>query len=127
MSKVIINSKVYSSNEKETLKEVKGILKDNKISYFYDEVKVNINILKDKVFLQRESTNMKLNLEFQLNKTLKTNYFLKDLNLEFIVETKTKILDIKNESIKIEYDLFINDEFSDSFTYILEWRDLKWI
>ena len=68
---------------------------------------------------------MKLNLEFQLNKTLKTNYFLKDLNLEFIVETKTKILDIKNESIKIEYDLFINDEFSDSFTYILEWRDLK--
>ena len=125
MSKVIINSKVYSSNEKETIIEVKGILKDNKISYFYDEVMVNINILKDKVFLQRESTNMKLNLEFQLNKTLKTNYFLKDLNLEFIVETKTKILDIKNESIKIEYDLFINDEFSDSFTYILEWRDLK--
>ena len=125
MSKVIINSIVYSNSEKETLKEVKGILKDNKISYFYDEVMVNINILKDKVFLQRESTNMKLNLEFQLNKTLKTNYFLKDLNLEFIVETKTKILDIKNESIKIEYDLFINDEFSDSFTYILEWRDLK--
>lgn len=125
MSKVIINSKVYSSNEKETLKEVKGILKDNKISYFYDEVMVNINILKDKVFLQRESKNIKLNLEFQLNKALKTNYFLKDLNLEFIVETKTKILDIKNESIKIEYDLFINDEFSDSFTYILEWRDLK--
>ncbi len=124
MSKIIINSCVFSKNEEERLTNVKAILKDGKINYKNDGVSVSITLLKDMIILTRENDDMRLNLEFEENKTLATKYVIKELGIEIKVETKTKKLFINNNSFEIEYELFMNGEFSDNFTYSVEWSDL---
>lgn len=124
MSKIIINSRISSNDDEETLNSVKAIKKDNKITYNVNDVKFGIVICSNKVFLERENKDMKLNLGFEKDKVLKTNYVIKDLGIKIKVETKTKELIIMNNSIKIKYELFMNGEFSDYFTYELEWSDL---
>ncbi len=125
MSKIIINSSVFSKDEKERLTNIKAILKDGKINYKKDNVTVSITILNGKIILLRENDDMKLSLEFEKNKTLTTKYVIKDLGLEMKVDVKTKKLLINNNSFEIEYELFINDEFSDTFNYSVEWSECK--
>jgi len=127
MSKIIINSNVFSKNEEERLSNVKAILKDGVINYKNDGVNVNITLLKDKIILVRENDNMKLTLEFEENKNLISKYVIKDLGVEIKVETKTNRLINNNNNFEIEYELFMNDEFSDTFNYKVEWSELKWI
>lgn len=125
MSKIIINSNVFSKNEEERLTSVLAILKDGKINYRNDGVNVIITLLKDKIILVRENDSMVLTLEFEENKTLTTKYLIKELGISIKVETKTKRLLINNNSFEIEYELFMNGEFSDTFSYNLEWSELK--
>ena len=125
MSKIIINSNVFSKNEEERLTSVLAILKDGIINYKNDDVKVNITLLKDKIILVRENDNMALTLEFEENKTLSTKYVIKDLGVEIKVETKTERLLINNNGFKIKYELFMNGEFSDTFNYEVEWSELR--
>lgn len=125
MSKIIINSSVFSKGEKERLTNIKAILKDGKINYKKDNVTVSITILNGKIILLRENDDMKFSLEFEKNKTLTTKYVIKDLGLEMKVDVKTKKLLINNNSFEIEYELFINDEFSDTFNYSVEWSECK--
>lgn len=127
MSKIIINSNVFSKNEEERLTNVKAILKDGTINYKNNGVNVIVTLLKDKIILVRENDNMKLTLEFEENKNLITKYVIKDLEVEIKVETKTNRLIINNNNFEIEYELFMNDEFSDTFNYKVEWSELKWI
>ncbi len=125
MSKIIINSNVFSKKEEERLTSVLAILKDGKINYRNDGVNVIITLLKDKIILVRENDSMVLTLEFEENKTLTTKYLIKELGISIKVETKTKRLLINNNSFEIEYELFMNGEFSDTFNYNLEWSELK--
>lgn len=125
MSKIIINSNVFSKQEEERLTNQKAILKDGIINYKKNDVNVNITLLKDKVILARESNNMKLTLKFEENKNLVTKYVIKDLGVEIKVETKTNKLIINNNSFEIEYELFMNNEFSDTFNYKVEWSEFE--
>lgn len=124
MSKIIINGGVFSLNSNEKIDDVKAVLKDNKINYVNNGINVSIMLLPNKIILKRENKDMKLELEFEENKTLTTSYIIKDLKLKIKMKTKTKKLCINNSFFKVEYDLFVNGEYSDSFTYNLEWRDL---
>ena len=128
MSKIMINGNVFSSNDKEYIKDIKAIKKDNTITYSKDGIKVEIYKENkqdwNKVLLERENDNMKLNLEFEENKKLVSKYVIKDLNLNIKIETKTNRLIIDKNMIKAQYDLFMNGEFSDNFIFELEWSEL---
>lgn len=124
MSKIMINGNVFSSNDKEYIKDIKAIKKDNTITYSKDGIKVKIQLLDNKVLLERENDNMKLNLEFEENKKLVSKYVIKDLSLNIKIETKTNRLIIDKNMIKAQYDLFMNGEFSDNFIFELEWSEL---
>ena len=85
---------------------------------------ISVKIFKNKVFLERENEDVKLCLEFEENKSIVTKYVIKDMKLEIKLESKTKKLIINDHNIEVEYDLFMNGEFSDSFKYEVEWSDL---
>lgn len=123
MSKIIINGLVSSKSNKETINNEKAIYKDNNITYKLNGVLVNIKLLDNRVLITRENDEMKLSLEFEEYKNISSKYLVKDLNLNIKVETKTKKLVMEDSKLEIEYDLYMNDEFSDSFTFNLEWRD----
>lgn len=124
MSKIIVNHEVISSEDKSLLNEIKALKKDDEITYFDNDVKVSLKVLNNRILLTRENDEFKINLEFEENKNLVTDYVIKDLGLKVKLETKTKKVVIKDESIYVSYDLFMNGSFSDSFTYKLEWRGL---
>ena len=124
MSKIMINGNIFSSNDKEYIKDIKAIKKDNTITYSKDGIKVKIQLLDNKVLLERENDNMKLNLEFEESKKLVSKYVIKDLNLNIKIETKTNRLIIDKNMIKAQYDLFMNGEFSDNFIFELGWSEL---
>ncbi len=122
MSKIIINHEIISNGNRQLLKNKKALKKSSEIIYFDNDVKINVKILKNKILVVRENDEFKIDLKFEKNKSMVTNYYIKDLGLKVKLETKTKEIIIKEESIYVSYDLFMNDSFSDSFTYKLEWR-----
>lgn len=124
MSKIIVNHNIKSTLENEEIKNKKGILKDNTITYNYARIMISVKIFKNKVFLERENEDVKICLEFEENKSIVTKYVIKDMKLEIKLESKTKKLIINDHNIEVEYDLFMNGEFSDSFKYEVEWSDL---
>lgn len=124
MPKIIINSSVKSNNDEEILTNEKAILKDGLITYKKDGINVSINIKDNLVILIRENEEMKITLEFEKNKKTNNFYDIKSLNIRMKVTVETKQLIITDNSLSIVYDLYLNGEFSDSFNYNLEWRDL---
>lgn len=124
MSKIMINGRVFSKNDEELIDGVKAVYKDNVIAYNLNGITIKITTFPDKLLITRENDDMKLNLEFEENKRLVSKYLIKDLGLNVKVETKTKKLIMNDNNLKVEYDLFMNEEFSDSFTFNLEWSDL---
>ena len=124
MSRIIINEQISSLSSKEEINEKKAIFSNNIIYYNHNGFTVNIKFLDEKIFIDRENHDVKINLEFEKNKSLITDYFIKDINLNIKLKTITKNILIRNNSLYIEYDLYMNDEFSDSFKFKLEWRDL---
>lgn len=124
MSKIIVNHNIKSTSSTEVVKDKKGILKDNIITYNHDGAMIKLKLLENKIFFERENEDIKIYLEFEKNKSIITKYIIKDLKIEIKLETKTKNIIINDNNLMIEYDLFMNGEFSDSFEYELEWRDL---
>lgn len=124
MSKIIVNHNIKSTFSLEVVKDKKGILKDNIITYNHNGVMIRLKLLENKIFFERENKDVKIYLEFEKNKSIITKYVIKDMGIEIKLESKTKNLIINDNKIMVEYDLFMNGEFSDSFKYEVEWSDL---
>ena len=110
--------------DQEVIKNLKAILKDGLITYKKNDVNVSIKIEENSVILIRENDEMKITLKFEKDKKTNSFYEIKPLNLKIKITVKTKLLIISNNKLSIKYDLYMNGEFSDSFDYNLEWRDL---
>lgn len=124
MSKIKIYSKISSKTNEDEIYDGIAIRKDNNI--FYNKNKCNISVLIEdkKVILKRENNEIKLNMTFELNKKVGGEYFLKEYSSYLTITTMTKKLNITNNSLEIEYDLYIDNEFSDTFFYIMKWSDI---
>lgn len=124
MSKVIINSKLISKNDKDYLKDYKGLMNDNSIIYNHSGIQSKITIDGESVIIKRISKEADLTLSFKENESLDTDYIIKDVGI-VKVTTNTKHLMIKENEIMIEYDIYMNGVYSDTFEYNLKWSDVK--
>lgn len=122
MSKIVINSKIKSSGGKDVLKDKNAIIKDDKIYFKHDGVKTVITLGKDGIIISRKNDEFDILLPFKKGKST-GRYIINDVNVNMDIKIITKVLLIEENSIKIEYDLYINDVKSDEFIYELDWRD----
>ena len=122
MPKIIINSSIKSSDTTDVIKNKQAIKNTDLINLYHDGVNNKIELKKDKVKLTRDSKESLIILEFEQDKTIDGKYVIKDLSLNMNIKVSTKKLQIDDNGFKIEYDLFINDVYSDSFIYEFEWR-----
>ena len=95
------------------------LVKNNNIYYFIDKEnnKMELSILSNKHVILKRDGNVKQTLTFKEN--LKETSIYQSLELDLKLEIYTKKIDIKDNSISIEYDSFYEDYLTDSFKIVL--------
>jgi hypothetical protein len=125
MKKIKINS-VLSNFENETT-NIESLAdfdeKENTITYTEEELKVKITILKNKVIMSRKSEDYDLNLEFVQNQKIKCKYEVKSIGLNMDIDVFTKELNIEENIIYVNYQLFNEGKSIGTFEYKLMFRE----
>lgn len=113
-----INIKTTIKN-KEEIKTFKGkaVKNNNQITYKEENTLTKIKI-DDTITIERKNEYL-ITLNLKKGIKLKGKYITKYGNLK--LETYTKEIIKKENSLKIIYDLIINDEYIDTFTYYCEY------
>lgn len=121
MKKIKIYS-ILENNDNETTKletfadfdETKGIIKYNE-----EDLKVEIELLKEKIVMKRSNSEYDLTLNFELNKKIRCKYDVKSVGLSLEIDVLTKKLEIEENRIYINYELFNDNKSIGTFEYKL--------
>jgi uncharacterized beta-barrel protein YwiB (DUF1934 family) len=118
LKKVYIDYKIKNNDEilkKENLEAVYKVDEYLKIK----DIDENINISFDNgnIIMERDNNESNLLFNFVLDKETESKYFIKNLNFYIDTKVKTNHLQIDNDRIIIEYDLWLSDEYSGNFKY----------
>ena len=113
-----INIKASLKNKEEThLFKGKAIKNNNTITYKDENIITKI-ILDDIITIERKN-EYHIILKLKKGIKLKGKYITKHGSID--IETYTKEIKDKDNSLKIIYDLIMNDEYVDTFTYYYEY------
>lgn len=108
MSKINIKMKL-KNKDTYLIKNCKGIINNNKITFVEDGIRVNISILDNAIKMIRTTDEYKITMEFQKFLTIVGKYDIKDIGI-LDLKTETRKLFIEDNKIYIEYILHIGKE-----------------
>lgn len=122
MNKVNINFKIKNNEEEIIIKDISGDIKNNILSFKYknDEFKYN---LKDNV-LEKENNESILTFKFEKQKETLSKYYIKKLDFYIDAKVLTNSLITDNNNVKINYELWLNDEYAGKFEYEINIREV---
>ena len=118
MKKVYIDYKIKNNDEilkKENLEAVYKVNEYLKIKYIDENI--NISFDNGNIIMERDNNESNLLFNFVLDKETESKYFIKNLNFYIDTKVKTNHLQIDDDRIIIEYDLWLSDEYSGNFKY----------
>lgn len=116
MGKISLKAKLISDEENLDI-NVFGIKTGNKIVYKENDIMVTILIFNNKIEMNRTCNEYKINFIFEKNKNTISTYQVFGMEKIFDLETITKKLIIKDQSIVLDYELEGNN-----FSYFVEWE-----
>ena len=108
MGKINLKANLVSPDEILNI-DVSGIKTSNKIVYKENNITVTILIQNNRIEMNRTCNEYKINLIFEKNKTTTSKYNVFGMPKEFLLETKTKKLEIEENKIIINCNLEGND------------------
>lgn len=114
MGKINLKASLISSDENLEI-ETSGIKTNQKLVYKENNITVTIIILNNKIEMNRTCNEYRINLIFEKNKKTMSTYNVFGAPKVFELETFTRVLEIKENEIKIEYELEENN-----FSYTLK-------
>jgi len=117
MGKINLKASLISDEENLSIK-TSGIKTGNKIVYKENNITVTILMFDNKIEMNRSCNEYKINLVFEKGKNTISKYNVFGMPKEFLLETKTKKLNINEKLIKIDYNLEGNN-----FSYELVLED----
>ena len=126
MSKIKIKGFIKSKNGNNTFIEEDAIKRENSIIYNKNDTNINILFEENKIIIKRKNKLFNNSLEFIKNEVTKSKYYINSYDKYFNIKIFTKILDINSNILKIKYDLYIENEKQDEYTFELNWRWNKW-
>lgn len=126
MAKIFIKAHVREDDDKIGHKlETQGILNNNKIIYWDNDISVTISIFDNKIEMTRKNNNYTLFLTFMNN--IKTNgyYYLSSMQSNLPLTVMTTKFVVKPGNIEINYQL--SDSYTPKKTYFfsLEYAIVK--
>lgn len=121
MGKIKIYSILSNSdNENTTIEALADFDKSkNVIKYSEEDLKVTIKILDNKILMERKNEEYDLNLEFSLNEKVRCKYQVNFIGLNLEIDVYTKILEIEENRVYINYELFNDNKLIGTFEYKL--------
>lgn len=123
MTGVKINLKVKSSTEKPYILETIGEVDETKLT-FKDKSEKTTIFFKKPYKICKESKDYILNLIFIKNKSVESLYQINNPFCSFKTNVFTKNITKKHNFLKIDYDLFLEDNKTGSFEIEISWINL---
>ena len=124
MSKINIEYEVINDKEKLLSGTIIGIKKDNFINYKVNDEIYSITIMDDIVRLIKKDKEKSFELIFDKKKKTEVKLTILGNNLYMNLTIDTLNLEINEYNIKINYKLYIENEFSNNVLYKLDWREI---
>lgn len=121
MEKIKIYSLLSNSdNDNTTIEALADFDKEkNIIKYKEEDLQVTIQILDKKVIIERKNEEYDLNLIFSQNERVTCKYQVDFIGLNLEIDVYTKILEIEENRIYINYELFNDNKSIGTFEYKL--------
>ncbi len=121
MEKIKIYSLLSNSDNENTTTEALADFDKEKniIRYKEEDLQVTIQILDKKVIIERKNEEYDLNLIFSQNERVTCKYQVDFIGLNLEISVYTKILEIEENRIYINYELFNDDKSIGTFEYKL--------
>ncbi len=118
MKKVYIDYKIKNNNEIVKKENLEAVYKVNEYLKIKDiDENINISFNNGNIIMERDNNESNLLFNFVLDKETESKYFIKNLNFYIDTKVKTNHLQIDDDRIIIEYDLWLSDEYSGNFKY----------
>ena len=118
MKKVYIDYKIKNNDEILKKENLEAVYKVNEYLKIKDiDVNINISFNNGNIIMERDNNESNLLFNFVLDKETESKYFIKNLNFYIDTKVKTNHLQIDDDRIIIEYDLWLSDEYSGNFKY----------
>ena len=118
MKKVYIDYKIKNNDEILKKENLEAVYKVNEYLKIKDiDENINISFDNGNIIMERDNNESNLLFNFVLDKETESKYFIKNLNFYIDTKVKTNYLQIDDDRIIIEYDLWLSDEYSGNFKY----------
>ena len=118
MKKVYIDYKIKNNDEILKKENLEAVYKVNEYIKIKDiDENINISFDNGNIIMERDNNESNLLFNFVLDKETESKYFIKNLNFYIDTKVKTNHLQIDDDRIIIEYDLWLSDEYSGNFKY----------
>jgi len=118
LKKVYIDYKIKNNDEILKKENLEAVYKVNEYLKIKDiDGNINISFDNGNIIMERDNNESNLLFNFVLDKETESKYFIKNLNFYIDTKVKTNHLQIDDDRIIIEYDLWLSDEYSGNFKY----------
>lgn len=118
LKKVYIDYKIKNNDEILKKENLEAVYKVNEYLKIKDiDENINISFNNGNIIMERDNNESNLLFNFVLDKETESKYFIKNLNFYIDTKIKTNHLQIDDDRIIIEYDLWLSDEYSGNFKY----------
>lgn len=118
LKKVYIDYKIKNNDEILKKENLEAVYKVNEYLKIKDiDGNINISFDNGNIIMERDNNESNILFNFVLDKETESKYFIKNLNFYIDTKVKTNHLQIDDDRIIIEYDLWLSDEYSGNFKY----------
>lgn len=118
LKKIYIDYKIKNNDEILKKENLEAVYKVNEYLKIKDiDENINISFDNGNIIMERDNNESNLLFNFVLDKETESKYFIKNLNFYIDTKVKTNHLQIDDDRIIIEYDLWLSDEYSGNFKY----------
>ena len=125
LKKVYIDYKIKNNDEIVKKENLEAVYKVNEYLKIKDiDENINISFDNGNIIMERDNNESNLLFNFVLDKETESKYFIKNLNFYIDTKVKTNHLQIDDDRIIIEYDLWLSDEYSGNFKYEIILKEL---
>lgn len=118
-----VDFSLQNNEEKIDKKDIKLKKENNIMTFLSDNEKFKMT-LNDNIILEKDNDESLIVFDFKLNEETSSKYYIKDLDFYIDTKIKTKQLEIKDNYIFIEYDLWLSDEYTGNFKYELKFKEV---